>query len=122
MNKKTVVLGASVNPTRYSYLAISRLIDNNHSVRAVGSKNGEVNGVEICTSKKIFRDIDTITLYLKKKNQVDFYSYIIALNPKRIIFNPGTENTELEKLLSKNNIFFERACTLVLLGIGEYWC
>jgi len=120
MNKKTVVLGASVNPARYSYLAITRLMDNNHSVRAVGRKEGEVNGIKIYASKKIFRDIDTITLYLNKKNQVDFYSYIIALNPKRVIFNPGAENVELENLLSKNNMFFERACTLVLLGIGEY--
>jgi len=98
MNKKTVVLGASLNPTKYSYLAITRLVDNNHSVRALGRKEGEVNGVKIYTSQKVFRDIDTITIYLSMKNQVGFYSYIIALNPKRVLFNPGTENVEFEKI------------------------
>lgn len=120
MIKKTLVLGASINPDRYSYLAINRLVDNGHEVRAIGIKEGEVSGVKIYTTKKMFRDIDTITLYLNKKNQAEFYDYILKLKPKRVLFNPGTENIELENLLSENNIAFEKACTLVLLGIGEY--
>jgi len=120
MNKKTLVLGASTNPSRYSYLAIQRLIANDYIVRAIGRKEGVVSGVKIHTAKKIFKDIDTITLYINKKNQVDFYDYILEFKPKRVLFNPGTENVELENLLSQNNIAFESACTLVLLGIGEY--
>ena len=120
MVKKTLVIGASTNPDRYSYLAINRLLDNNHEVVALGRKEGEVSGVKFSTEKVMFENIDTVTLYLNKKNQEDYYDYIIALNPKRVIFNPGTENPELQKLLTKNNIAFEEACTLVLLSIGEY--
>jgi len=120
MNKKTLVLGASTNPSRYSYLAIQRLISNKQQVKAVGRKEGEINGVKIRTTKKIFKNIHTITLYLNKKNQVEFYDYILEVKPKRVLFNPGTENIELEDLLFKNNIAFEKACTLVLLSLGEY--
>jgi len=68
----------------------------------------------------LHEDIDTVTLYLNKKTQVSYYYYIVALNPKRVLFNPGTENPELENLLTKNNIAFEEACTLVLLSTGQY--
>ena len=118
--KKTLVIGASTNPDRYSNIAITRLLANNIGVRAVGRKDGEVNGVKIFTTKKAFKNIDTITLYLNKKNQEEFYDYILKINPNRVIFNPGTENVELESLLNKNKIDFERACTLVLLSIWEY--
>ncbi|MFA5297315.1 MAG: CoA-binding protein [Lutibacter sp.] len=120
MEKRTLVLGASTNSNRYSYLAINRLLDNKHEVLAIGRKEGEVSGVKFSTEKVMFENIDTVTLYLNKKNQEDYYDYIIALNPKRVIFNPGTENPELEDLLTKHNIVFEEACTLVLLSIGEY--
>lgn len=120
MNKKTLVIGASLNPEKYSYLVIQKLISNDFEIRALGRVEGEVYGVKIHTLKKMFKNINTITLYLNKKNQVEFYDYILKIKPKRVIFNPGTENIELEYLLSKNNIAFERSCTLVLLGIGEY--
>tara|TARA_R110002072_G_scaffold41085_3_gene115793 strand:+ start:28284 stop:28646 length:363 start_codon:yes stop_codon:yes gene_type:complete len=120
MNKKTLVIGASTNPSRYSYLAINRLVDRNHSVVAVGIKEGTVAGVEILTNKPHFEGIDTITLYVNSKNQVEYYDYIINLKPKRVIFNPGTENPELYELLQKNNIEVEVACTLVLLGTNQY--
>lgn len=120
MNKKTLVLGASINPRRYSCLAIKKLINNSIEVKAIGQKCGSVSGVKIYTNKKLFKNIDTITLYLNKKNQINFYDYIVEIKPKRVIFNPGTENVALENILSQNNITFERACTLVLLGIGEY--
>jgi len=120
MTKKTLVIGASTNPNSYSNVAIQRLVANQHEVIALGKKEGEVSGVKILTSKKIVKDIDTVTLYLNKKNQVEYYDYLVELKPQRVLFNPGAENEELEKLLVKNNIAFERACTLVLLGIGAY--
>ncbi|HSQ45660.1 MAG TPA: CoA-binding protein, partial [Lutibacter sp.] len=80
----------------------------------------EVSGVRITIEKVMFEDIDTITLYLNENNQKSFYDYILDLKPKRVLFNPGTENEELQNLLSKNKIAFEEACTLVLLSIGKY--
>lgn len=120
MIKKTLVIGASTNPSRYSFMAIQKLTNYGHPVMAIGNKVGEVSGVKITTEKVIFENIDTVTLYLNKKNQESFYDYIIGLNPKRVIFNPGTENVTLENLLTKNHIAFEEACTLVLLSIGKY--
>jgi hypothetical protein len=120
MRKKTLVLGASTNTSRYSNMAVKRLLENNVDVKAIGNKKGEILGVEIFTSKELFEDIHTVTLYLSAKNQETYYDYIVALKPKRVIFNPGTENLDLEKILTKNNIKFELACTLVLLSIGEY--
>lgn len=120
MDKKTLVLGASLNSNKYSNMAINRIIDSKHSVRAIGRKSGLVRGVQIHSYKKKFQNIDTVTLYLNKKNQLDFYDYILDLKPKRVIFNPGSENSELERLLFKNMISYEKACTLVLLGINKY--
>ncbi|WP_313114567.1 CoA-binding protein [Aequorivita sediminis] len=118
--KKTLVLGASLKPNRYSNLAINRLVNHNHSVEAIGLKEGEVAGVNIVTEKKDFKDIDTVTLYLNPKRQEEYYNYIISLKPKRVIFNPGTENPEFYTLLKENNIESEVACTLVLLGTNQY--
>lgn len=120
MKKKTLVIGASTNPSRYSYLAINRLVENNHPVVALGLRKGTVAGVEIETNRPQFEHIDTITLYLNSKNQEAYYEYIISLKPKRVILNPGTENPELYELLQKNNIEVEVACTLVLLGTNQY--
>lgn len=120
MTKKTLVIGASTNPSRYSFKAIQKLTIYGHPVMALGKKVGEVSGIKITIEKVIFENIDTVTLYLNKKNQEIFYDYIIGLNPKRVIFNPGTENEEFQNLLTKNHIAFEEACTLVLLSIGEY--
>tara|TARA_R110002050_G_scaffold99648_1_gene206527 strand:+ start:511 stop:870 length:360 start_codon:yes stop_codon:yes gene_type:complete len=118
--KKTLVLGASLNPSRYSNLAINRLVNYGHTVEAVGLKNGTVAGVSISTEKEDFGDIDTITLYLNPKRQVEYYDYIVSLKPKRVIFNPGTENPELYRILKENNIESEVACTLILLGTNQY--
>lgn len=118
--KKTLVLGASLNPSRYSHLAINRLVNNNYEVVAIGLREGKVAGIEIIKDKKLFEGIDTITLYLNPQRQKEYYDYIISLNPKRVIFNPGTENPELYQLLSENNIESEVACTLVLLGTNQY--
>jgi uncharacterized protein len=118
--KKTLVLGASDNPQRYSYLALNRLQQSGHPVMAIGKKNTTVNGISIGTEQEPASDIDTITLYLNPAHQKEYYNYILSLKPKRIIFNPGTENNELEDLAKANNIQPLRACTLVLLGTGQF--
>lgn len=119
-NKKTLVLGASPNPARYSYLAVNKLSRYNQPVVAIGKRKGKAGEVEIDTEQKAIEDIDTITLYLNPQNQKQYYDYIISLKPKRIIFNPGTENPELYKLARENNIQVLEACTLVMLSTGQY--
>lgn len=119
-NKKTLVLGASPNPGRYAYLAANRLVKSGHSIVNVGLKTGEVAGVSIEKPQNIHHDIDTITLYVGPQNQPPLYDYILNTHPKRIIFNPGTENSELRKMANDKGIETEYACTLVLLSIGEY--
>lgn len=118
--KKTLVLGASSNPDRYSFLAVNKLVKNNHPVVAIGKRKGKVGETEIETEQKPIADIDTITLYLNPQNQKPYYDYILSLKPKRIIFNPGTENPELYELAKKNNIPIMEACTLVLLSTNQY--
>jgi predicted CoA-binding protein len=118
--KKTLVLGASDNPQRYSYLAVRRLRGNGHPVAAIGRKMVKVGDVDIETEKKAFTGVDTVTLYLNAGHQKEYYDYILSLHPKRIIFNPGAENPELEALAEANGIEPVEACTLVLLSTGQY--
>jgi predicted CoA-binding protein len=118
--KKTLVLGASTNPSRYSYLAINKLSLHKHPVVAVGRREGKVGDVNIVTGLPHFEDIDTVTLYLNPTNQQPYYDYILSLKPARIIFNPGTENNELEEMAIKKGIKPMEACTLVMLGTGQY--
>ncbi|MBS1566489.1 MAG: CoA-binding protein [Bacteroidetes bacterium] len=118
--KKTVVLGASDNPARYSYLAVNRLRSKGHPVVAIGRKPGKVADVELQTDKKPESAVDTVTLYLNPAHQKEYYDYILSLQPRRIIFNPGAENEELENLAQKNNIETLEACTLVMLSTGQY--
>lgn len=120
MNKKTVVIGASENPDRYSYLAVNKLTSYKHDVIAIGKTEGHIGTIPIITNNPIIEGVDTVTLYLNPTNQKDYYNYIFSLHPKRIIFNPGAENKELYKLAKENNIEPMNACTLVLLGIGGY--
>ncbi|TBW28477.1 CoA-binding protein [Gramella sp. KN1008] len=120
MKKKTLVIGASLNPARYSNLAINRLVKHGQPTVAIGLRTGKLNGVEIETEKLPFENIDTVTLYLNAKRQRDYYDYILSLKPHRVIFNPGTENPELYDLLKKNGIYFENACTLVMLSSHQY--
>ena len=118
--KKTLVLGASSNPARYSYLAVQRLRAHNHPVVAIGRRIGRVSDVNITKEHLPENDVDTVTLYLNPKNQVEYYDYILNLHPKRIIFNPGTENDELIQKANENNIEPVIACTLVMLSTGQY--
>lgn len=117
---KTLVIGASSNPERYSFMALNKLLNHKHEVVAIGLKNEIVSGVEILKGFPDFIDIHTVTLYLNPQRQKEYYDYILSLKPKRVIFNPGTENPELYDLLKQNNIEVEVACTLVLLSINQY--
>lgn len=118
--KKTLILGASDNPARYSYLAIQRLRSYGHSVVAIGKKNTRVQDVEIIKEKNKFEGVDTVTLYLNPLHQKEYYNYIVSLKPRRIIFNPGAENAELSTLAKENGIQPVEACTLVMLSTGQY--
>ncbi len=118
--KKVVVIGASTNPERYSFKAISLLKAYGHEVEGVGLKTGTVAGVEIKTGLPDIENVDTVTMYVGKKNQAIFYDYILKLKPRRVIFNPGAENILFENLLQQNNIASEQACTMVLLTTGQF--
>jgi len=120
MRKKTLVIGASLKPERYSNIAINKLRNHNNEVKAFGLREGKVADVTIDTELLQYDSIDTVTLYLNPKRQEVYYDYIIGLKPSRVIFNPGTENPNFYKLLSENNIKYEVACTLVLLSTGQY--
>jgi predicted CoA-binding protein len=119
-NKKTLVLGASAKPEKYAYKAITMLVEKGHSVLAIGQNAGEVAGIKIQTKAIPLKNIDTITLYLNPARQKDYYNYLVETKPKRVLFNPGTENPELYQLLELNNIKSEVACTLVLLTTNRY--
>lgn len=119
-SKKTLVVGASLFNQRYSYLATEMLTEYGHSVIPFGIKNGNIGKLAIVNVWPSEKDIDTITLYINKTTQLDFYTKIIRLKPRRIIFNPGTENTELQQLAQEKGILAQRACTLVLLRTNQY--
>lgn len=119
-SKKTLVLGASENPMRYSNMAVNRLRGNGHEVVALGKKEGKIGEVAINTAPAPISDLDTITLYLNAAHQRQYYDYILSLNPKRVIFNPGAENDELYDLVKANGIQPVEACTLVMLSTGQF--
>ena len=119
-NKPTVVIGASPNTDRYSYKATISLQQHNHTVYPIGIRNGKINDLDIITNKRTLENIDTVTLYVGPDNQPAWFDYIFSLNPKRIIFNPGTENPEFEALAISKGIEVLDACTLVLLSINQY--
>jgi uncharacterized protein len=120
MNKPTVIIGASDKPERYSYMATSRLKKHGHTVFPIGIKSGKIEEELILTDRPQLTDIDTVTLYVNPINQVEWADYILSLKPKRIIFNPGTENEVFEKQANEQGIECLEACTLVMLGIGNY--
>ncbi|HMP93266.1 MAG TPA: CoA-binding protein [Phnomibacter sp.] len=118
--KKTVIIGASDNPSRYSYLALHRLIGRGHPVVAIGAHSGKAAGVDITTAHPQEADVDTVTLYINPKRQPAYYDYIVSLQPRRVIFNPGTENEEFAQLLRNKGIEAKEACTLVMLANGLF--
>lgn len=117
---KTLVIGASENPERYSNKAIRALLAHGHEVVAIGLRPGRVESVAFDSERKAFENIDIVTLYVGPQNQPSYYEYIISLKTKRVIFNPGTENPEFITMLQKEGIYPEVACTLVLLATGQY--
>ncbi|WP_143304827.1 CoA-binding protein [Chitinophaga vietnamensis] len=118
--KLTVVLGASPNPERYSYLAVSRLTAHGHPVVAIGNREAKIGDTPVIKAHPALQQVDTVTLYLNPVLQREYYDYILQLHPKRIIFNPGTENEELETLAASKGIQTMEACTLVLLSTGQF--
>ena len=118
--KKTLVLGASTNPARYSFRAAHLLKNHGHEVVLVGIRKGEVAGMAIHVDRPQATDVDTVTLYVGPQSQPEWYDYILNLKPRRILFNPGTENPELEHLAQQRGILSEEVCTLVLLSTGQY--
>ena len=118
---KTLVLGASTNPSRYSNIATLRLLKHGHEVVLVGNREGNIQGHPIETSPVAADDIDTVTLYLGPQRQEAYYDYLVEeLRPRRIIFNPGTENEELRARAKAVGIETDYACTLVMLGAGTF--
>jgi uncharacterized protein len=118
--KKTVVLGASNNPARYSFLAINKLKAYKHPVVAIGRKAGKIGDTNIETITDTPENVDTVTLYLNPTNQQPFYDFILGMKPRRIIFNPGTENPELMRKAREQGIEPVSGCTLVMLSAGMY--
>lgn len=117
---KTLIIGASNNPERYSYKAAESLLKHGHEIELLGVRPDKVFDRIVDTEKKQYDNIDTVTLYVGVQRQPEYYDYILSLKPRRVIFNPGTENKEFEELLEKNNIAAEEACTLVLLASDQY--
>lgn len=120
MGKKTLVFGASSKPGRFALLAIKSLVKHNIEVVAIGARPGEVEGVQILNYPIFPTDIHTVTLYLNPNRQKQYLEYIFALKPKRIIFNPGTENPELLKLAREHGVEVIFDCTLVMLNANRY--
>ncbi len=118
--KNTLVFGASLKPNRYSHVVIHRLVEKGINTQAFGLRIGSVAGVKVKTNLDDLQDVHTITLYLNPTRQQEYYQSILALKPKRVLFNPGTENPEFYELLKENGIEVEVACTLVLLSTGQY--
>ena len=121
-NKKTVVLGASPNPTRYSYMACHMLNDHSYAFVPVSIKHGEIAGEDILDIRNSpeISEVHTLTMYVGKPNQLEYYNYFLSLSPKRVIFNPGSENNELSKLFRQAEIEVVEACTLVMLRTGQF--
>jgi hypothetical protein len=119
-SKKTLVLGGSSNPARYSYLAINKLREHDHHVFAIGKRSAKVADVEVLQEIKFVEGLDTVTVYLNKENQKNYYDYILSQHPRRVIFNPGAENPEFEKILADQGVEVIEACTLVLLATGQF--
>jgi predicted CoA-binding protein len=120
--KKTVIVGATPNRSRYAFIAAEQLTDYEHEIVPIGIKKGEVFGKKILPIRQnpVIEDVHTITLYLGAKHQPEYYGYLLSLNPQRIIFNPGTENDEFIRLAQNKGIEIVAGCTLVMLRVGNY--
>lgn len=117
---RVLVIGASANPSRTSNQAVAMLQAYDHEVIAIGSKEATVHGIEVITEKAELNDIDTVTLYINPSIQSEYYDYLKAIKPRRVIFNPGTEHPDLMKSLLSHDIEIEEACTLVMLRTNQF--
>ena len=120
MSKSTIVLGASPNPSRYSYLATLRLQESGHEVFPIGIRDGAIGDERLITDRDFSKNVDTVSLYIGAQNQPEWYPLIFRCNPKRIIMNPGTENPELLQMAKQKGIECIAGCTLVMLATGEF--
>lgn len=120
MSKKTLIIGASINPERYSYKAAEKLLAHKHEIYMIGNRACVLFDRDIVKQQTLYTDVDTVTMYVSAKNQTEYYQYIMSLKPRRVIFNPGTENPKFEEELGSQRIIVEQACTLVLLATNAY--
>lgn len=118
--KHTLVVGGSIKPERFANKAIRKLLDFGHTVSSIGLREGWVEGVKIQTGRPFLENVHTISLYINPKHQAAYYDYLTDLKPKRVVFNPGTENREFERLLANQGIDVTIHCTLVMLSEGSY--
>jgi len=120
MDKRTLIIGSSEDPSRYASMAAGRLRRHQVDFVPMGIKTGTIEGETIVTGKPELENIHTVTMYISPKRQPEYYDYIISLHPKRVIFNPGTENEEFAQRLSNQGIEAIEGCTLVMLGTGTF--
>jgi len=120
ISKKTVVIGASENPARYAFRAVHQLKNSGHEVIPIGLKPGAIGDIKILNNFPLIEDVHTVSLYIRPSVQKNYEDYIINLKPKRIIFNPGTENPGLVRKAKAEGIAAEIGCTLVMLSIADY--
>lgn len=120
MNKNVIVIGASPDSFKYSNKAVKKLTANNFNVYAIGSREGNIEGIKIVTTPPEVKDVYAITLYINPEIQKQYYDYIIKTSPGFVFFNPGTENDELVALAAQNNIKTIEGCTLVALSYGNF--
>jgi uncharacterized protein len=118
--KKTLVLGASPNPVRFSYKAVKSLLRHDEDVVAVGFREGLIEEQPILTGMPPIENVHTVSIYIGSSRQTEYYDYIISLKPERVIFNPGTVNPEFMGRLKREGIEPVAECMLVLLNEGEY--
>lgn len=120
LTKRTLIIGASPNPERYSYKAAEMLNEYGHPTYAYGIRNGHIGTTPIETRFPEKETFDTVTMYIGPALQPALYQSIISLSPKRVIFNPGTENAEFEQALQAQGIEAIEACTLVMLRSNQF--
>jgi predicted CoA-binding protein len=117
---KTLVLGASNNTHRYSYLATVELLEHGHEVIPVGIKKASINNIPITGVYPENEDIHTLAMYLSAENQEKYYDSILNNPPKRVIFNPGTHNPVLENKLKNIGVDVLHSCVLIMLSNNQY--
>ena len=122
MANKTVIVGSTPRPYRYAHQAATMLHEREIPFIPLGIQEGEVLGEEILNvhDRPHIEDVDTLTMYINATRQKDWYDYLLSLKPRRIIFNPGSENNEFKKLAEKQGIECLEACTLVMLSVGNF--